>query len=712
MERFIKIYDKATAFELKAKVLEEQYAELGIQEKHAFSRRKVHAEILRRVLDTLKSVTNDYFSRGELEQVKRALIYKCVLEHTEQYEDYIVALEELNIIGGNNIDRYVPFKDEQKWVDAMSYLKGYVKRNPPQTVFAKDFRKKEIDRAKAAERLKKLGVRVFVKDNDLSFDRLYTVTSEISSLISQIGGVRFVEAILKPFPFNADTGRLESIKQGNQVNPNAIGPDYPFGYLLNLGFRHTSSKGSPDKLKKNLGRIVNLAADLCTAVYPVVNHHILEDIFHRGESPIDYFQRLTILDSIYYIQQNNAALAIDIYGFLIDKLLSQGYEFPDVGMTMMEYKELMKELSVLAKEKVFVRINTYSSKTISEPERKKAFFKLVGIEVGKVNPFFEKPLDYDKVNYSDAPMILLPNGEVLLYPSTLGVAGWYEKLMALLREKYNDPESKFSIDGIVGPILEDYVIKHFAVKGIATKHGKYQSGKISGECDIVVETPNRILLMELKKKNMTRAARQGQKYQIVLDFAGSLFNSQEQCFRTKLVLMKDGQISLTDGASSCVLDYKGRTTENITLTLNDYGCLQDRVLLKQVLEQFMRYRFTVDDTEVDSTDLEDRVKDSVKKGYKALYKKQDNLDNYLNEICTIEKAGIPDGKKFTFDPFFDSWFLNIEQLCYLLKISKDLDEFEQNLNSLKYTVFGTKDFWAELPLKLAMKEKLKMAEQK
>lgn len=703
MERFIKIYDKTTAFELKAKKLEEQYVELGIEEKHAFTRRKVDAEIMRRVLHTLKPVTNDYLSRSELEQVKRALIYKSVLEHTEQYEDYIVALEELSNIGGNNIDRYVPLTDEQKWMDAMGYLKGYLKRNPPQTEFAKGFRKKEIDRAKAAERLKKLGAHVLVKDNDLSFDRLYTVTSEISSLISQIGGVRFVEEILKPFPFNVDTGRLEPIKQGNQFNPDAVGPDYPFGYLLNLGFRHTSSKGSQEKLEKNLERIVKLAEDLCTAVYPVMNHHILEDIFHRGESPIDYFRRLTILDSIYYIQQNNAALAVDINGFLIERLLSMGYELSDVGITMMEYKGLMNELSLLAQEKTFVHINSDSIKTVAEPKRKKALLKLICIEVGKVNPLFEKPLDYDKVNYSDAPLILLPNGEALLYPSTLGVAGWYEKLMALLREKYNDPESKFSIDGIVGPILEEYVIKQFAAKGIATKHGKYQTGKINGECDIVVETTNRVLLMELKKKNMTRAARQGQKYQIVLDFAGSLFNSQEQCFRTKLVLMRDSQVSLTDGANSCVLEYKGRPTENITLTLNDYGCLQDRFLLKQVLEQFMKYRFTVDDAEVDATDLEDGVKESVKKGYKALYKKQDNLDDYLNEIYTIEKAGIPEGKKFNFDPFFDSWFLNIEQLCYLLKISKDLDEFEQNLNCLKYTEYGTKDFWAELPLKLGMK---------
>ena len=60
----------------------------------------------------------------------------------------------------------------------------------------------------------------------------------------------------------------------------------------------------------------------------------------------------------------------------------------------------------------------------------------------------------------------------------------------------------------------------------------------------------------MKKKNMTRAARQGHEYQIVLDLAGSLFYSQEQCFRTKMVLMKDGQVELDENENKEILEYK------------------------------------------------------------------------------------------------------------------------------------------------------------
>ena len=700
MDRFIAIYDGSAAFVLTGKSLGEQYAELGIDEKFSFTRHRVDDEIVSRVFNCIKYDAGEYIGKGELSQIKKALIYKSVLEHTEQYEAYILALEELDSIGGNNVQKYAPLSEEDKWKEAIGYLKCYMKRNPPQTEFVKDCRKKEIDRAKAALKLQKHGVRVRIEKNDLAFDKTYAVTGKISDMVSRIGGVRFVEALLAPFPFNADTGRLKPLKQGNTPNPFEAGSDYPFGYLLNLGLRHTSSKGSEESLKKYFVQVFELAQDYCTAVYPVVNHHILADIFHRGEKPTAYLKRLTILDSIYYVQQNNKELAIAIYGYLIDRLETEGYELPEEGITLQEYKAVMTELMRLTDDKKFVRVRTDDIKTLPDEEKKKRFFRTVSISAGVVNPNYEEPLDYDKVNYSDAPMILLPNGEALLYPSTIGVGGWYEKMMALLREKYNDRKTKSEMDGFVGLELEGFMRQKFAEKGIAVKHGKYKYGKSEGECDLVVESDDKIFLMEMKKKNLTRASRQGNEYQIVLDLAGSLLYSQDQCFRTKMVLMKEGQVELEENGNKEMLEYKGRKTEHITLTLNDYGSMQERLLLKQILEIFMRYEFSVKDEDVDATHLDAQIKQMVKEGYVTLAKKQKQLKGFLDEICKMELLNTPQTKQFRYDPFFDSWFLNIEQLCYLLKISNNISEFEENVKNLKFTTYGTRDFWAELPLKL------------
>ena len=146
MERFIKIFDNSTEFPLQGRTLAEQYVELGIDEKNAFTKKRVDDEIIRRVLDCVKYDKNNYLGKDELDQIKKALIYRSELEQTEGYEVYIQALEQLNSIGGNRIQQYLPFTEEDKWKEAMGCLKTYIRRNPQQPEFAKSFRKKEIDR--------------------------------------------------------------------------------------------------------------------------------------------------------------------------------------------------------------------------------------------------------------------------------------------------------------------------------------------------------------------------------------------------------------------------------------------------------------------------------------------------------------------------------------------------------------------------------------
>lgn len=700
MDRIIKIYDSSVTFELKGKTLEAQYVELGIQERLSLSCRKVDEVIKCRVLDSLKYVQGDFLSKCELKRIKKALIYRGVIECTEKYEKYIHILEELHNIGSNKVEKYLPLSDEAGWKKAMAYLKWYVKRNTFQKGLAKKSRNKEINRANAALRLKEYGVEVRIKNNDLEFEETCNVTNIISDMVKQIGGVRFVEALLASFPFNTDTGRLEPIKQGNIVIPLESDTSYPFGYLLNIGFRHIAGKGSDENLKKYFCQVIQLAQDYCMAVYPVLNCHILDDMHHRGEDATAYFKRLTILDSIYYIQQNNKDLSIEIYSYLIDKLIDGGYELLDEELTLKEYKDAMKEIAQRSANKEFIRVNVEDIKTIACDNRKKKFLRLVSNYVNNVNSNYEGPLDYDKVNYSDAPLILLSNKEALLYPSTIGVGGWYEKMMTLLREKDNDKQSRLRIDSFVGMKLEEFMRQKFAKKGIETKYGKYVSNGLKGECDIVVETDNRVFLMEMKKKNLTRAARQGHEYQIVMDLTSSLYYSQEQCFRTKMALMKNGQVVLSDNGNSVILEYKERPIESITLTLNDYGSFQERILLMQILELFTRCSFSVRDEDVDATELDEGIKKMIKEGYITLAKKQKKLNEFLCNIYKMELKKTPKMEKKSFNPFFDSWFLNIEQLCYLLKISIDLNDFEKNLKKIKCLTYGTRDFWTELPLKL------------
>ena len=537
MKQFIALYDKAPIFSLKGMNIFEQYQVLGIEDKMSHTTSRVEDVLIDKILDPITAKGDHKVPRKEIEKLKDVFTYCKILEHTDKYESYFIALNCIFSIGGNNIEDYIPLSEEQKWIEALGYLKGYMELHPQNDPFRDDFRQKELDRARAAVRLSKIGLRVEIENNDLKFYKEYMVTSQLSNWISQIGGVRFVESLLSLLPYDQRMGRLMLLRQGNLPNPDAFVPEYPLGFLLNLGLRHTSSIGSGEALKKHFGHVMNLSRDFCLAVYPYQSYSIWEKVFHRNETVLEYFQRLTLMDSLYYMQQSGKDFVLEMCNFLLDKMIQSGMSLC-ANCTFEEYQQVMNVLAGKTDIKKFIRLKQTEIDALQDKKRQAEILKMLCLEMGTVNINYEKPLDYNKVNYNDRPFIMLKNGDVILYPTTIGVWGWYEMLMSLLRL------SDSQIDNKVGLMLEELMHNKLHQKGIATKTGRYVVDKIKGEADVVIETPDKILLVEMKKKTITRAARQGHIYQIVLDFAGSLLYSQEQCVRTDTLLRRKGSIDL------------------------------------------------------------------------------------------------------------------------------------------------------------------------
>lgn len=695
MKQFIVLYDKAPIFSLKGMNIFEQYQALGIEDKMSHTSSRVEDVLKGRILDPITAKGEPKVPRKEIEKLKDVFTYCKILEHTDRYESYYVAMNCIFSLGGNNIEDYVPLSEGQQWMEALGYLKGYMELHPQNDPFRDDFRQKELDRARAAVRLSKIGLRVEIENNDLKFDKEYMVTSQLSNWISQIGGVRFVEALLNLLPYNQRKGRLMLVRQGNLPNPGAFVPEYPFGYLLNLGLRHTSSIGSAEALKKHFGRVMNLSRDFCLAVYPYQSYSIWEKVFHRNETVLEYFQRLTLMDCLYYMQQSGKDFVLEMCNFLIDQMVQSGMSLC-ADCTFEEYRQVMNMLAGKTDINKFIRLKQTEIDVLQDKKRQAEILKMLCLEMGAVNINYEKPLDYNKVNYNDRPFIMLKNGDVILYPTTIGVWGWYEMMMSLLRP------SDTQIDNKVGLMLEELMHNKLHQKGIATKTGRYVVDKIEGEADVVIETQDKILLVEMKKKTITRAARQGHIYQIVLDFAGSLLYSQEQCVRTDTLLRRKGSIDLLIKKKVIDnLEWLGRESDKITLTLSDYGTLQDRAVLKNVLDEMLKYRFTIDEKEVRAFETDEKKQEMTIKGYKTLAEKQDDMITYLTELKQQH-----DPAK-TWSPFFNSFFLNLEQMFFMVGLANNLDELYGMIDAHRTPLMGTFDFWQEFDWKMQMHEGVK-----
>lgn len=704
MESFVKLFENLPSFSLKGKSLEERYYALGIDEKFVFTKSRVDEELTKRIVAALTpSSSEGFIRRSDINSLRDAFYYADKLNDTQTYKLYFDTLQYLNSVCGNSIPKYPVFIEVAKWQEAIMYLNTLRELYDKDVCLDEDFGlEKQRDRIDAVKRLRKHGITAKIANNDIELTDIDKVTKLISSNVEKIGGVRFINILLSQLPYDKVFDRVIFPKQGNTANYNDIHPETPIAYLFNVGMSKTMYKGK-DKYDKDFLSTVQLATDLCTALYPVQSYSIWEDVFGADIDPDGCFRKWAIWDSIYNIPQSGVPFMIDLVKYISDKLHREGRQMSD-KYTLPDYAAVMKDLVSLANEKSFKQIDPSSLNILDSKEKQSI---IIGdITADSVNLSYKSPLDYDKVTYSDFPAFKLPNGNIFLYPASIGVMAWYEVMMSKLREqdeiylaKQKEKGNKVKYQGadnLVGLILEDYVRHRLLEKTIDSKSGKYTVDKEDGECDVFVENADTILLMEMKKKNMTRRSREGYLYQIILDYAGSLFNSQEQAFRTETFLKRKGTIELDDNGTKTSLEYNGRKCEKVTITLNEYGPLHERVIIGALMKNFMKYHYTVEQSEIERIESDpDKVKRIVQ-GFKSLKKKQDLLAEYLTELS----QSVADK---SFIPFFDSWFFSIEQFCYIISQSSDVDELMNNISSLKYCSFGIKDFWQEVNIKLGMK---------
>lgn len=110
-----------------------------------------------------------------------------------------------------------------------------------------------------------------------------------------------------------------------------------------------------------------------------------------------------------------------------------------------------------------------------------------------------------------------------------------------------------------------------------------------GECDLVFEDEENIILVECKAKALTRGAMTGIQGDALLDFAGGLFASQAQALRHERILRSAGSIHFCDGTK---LELRDRRITRLSVTLLDHGALQDRWMLANVHHALLSAQFT------------------------------------------------------------------------------------------------------------------------
>ena len=545
----------------------------------------------------------------------------------------------------------------------------------PQIDWLKEY-DKEHRLAAAAKRLREFGLKIKIEEfsyvtgnDDIIFDAL-------TKWIREVGGRRFLNMLLSQMEYLEPEGRFLTDMNGNIPNPKAVIIVKPYNYLVNLALANINADGgSNSEAAKAFEKAIGLATDYCFLKYPVQNFgNVWEDLFHRDRDTIEFFRDLVYKDSIFGLTQHSVwftkMFCERVLMYLRDtgRVLESGYTFD-------EYERLMNYVLSAADALKCVELRKDKLNEL----RIKAIDKLIDdVATGDdvLNKGFRTPLDEEKENAASKPLIKA-NGKIFALPVTIGSWGWFEALMTVVRNQEKEDNQK-DIDKEVGKLIEVYINEKLDEKGITHCCGAYPPpGK--GEADLVVEATKGIMLFEMKKKSLTRKAKSGDEFRIMADLLGSLIDSQAQCFRTSHIMIKDGYVDLDDGNGNVTrVEKQDRTTECISVCLGAFGPLQDRMLIKSIMNEICNKPLMAEYDGDDKQTIED-----VKKFNKDMQKWMP----FLNE----ERAN---GDSKT-NHFFNSWFLDLEQLMLIVQESNSNDELLARLRETKCVTTGSYDFYRE-----------------
>jgi hypothetical protein len=375
--------------------------------------------------------------------------------------------------------------------------------------------------------------------------------------------------------------------------------------------------------------------------------------------------------------------------------------------------------------------------------------------LNSVNLDFQIPQDISKVKlenyFQHKPLIRLSNNEYLFTNSSICSPAFYEaiiliifevkeKIISEVKEEINSEiykkvgnkvdnqihkrlEKKIEdkIDGEIreklGKNTEDFIKKELEKRGIEVKSGHYDGSP--DEIDILVEASDTLIFFEVKRKPLTRGARSGNDFALLIDLSKSLLASQFQINKHEIFIRNNGYISLKNDHSICQLN--GRNIARVSVTLLDFGGFQDRTTIFDFLTNMLNAQLKLDGIEnlstKDAKDLKELQEkllpefqkqfnelvqlDPTKKGQPLalltlglkMYKRILFGDSRIAESL-IEMAIILAYQPIT-QPFYDSWFLSLPQLLIILDNVNSSDDLKRELWKTRSSSAYFLDFYQE-----------------
>lgn len=575
--------------------------------------------------------------------------------------------------------------DEPDWGKAISYILHY------QNVFwtfrqdiKEEFDLKTYEFALAYTKLESYGILFHEINYELHIhNESHTlISNEIHKYCKSIGGKNLLNTLfglLSP-EYRAAAGRFLSLRKV-KINHESRTAEIPYGYLLAVGAQHIGDKGTKNN-EKHFISLILFCRDL-TTIFEIQPYSQWETIYLPAEKFITFLQETVWHDNLISFSQIKASHAKLILTRLSKVFIESNLQSND--LMLRDIHRVANALIALAKDKSATGVTLAAIAAQSKVQMylvKQIMNTLLAYKPNGVNTTLTFPPLSNDIDYYFKPAISLRD-KYYLYPKSICALGALNSVLHTI----SFPNNKHSQtnESILGYELEQLLREQFLTKNFNISFGDSRNvtGEKDFECDLLVETSKAILIFEIKKKGLTRKAMSGEELSLLEDLADSLLFSHMQAMRIERQLKDNHSIELVHEGKSKTVSLNGRKTKRISVSLNDFGSLQDKIGLQTVLQH------ATDTTLNHPSDKED--------------KKLDDWRMYTSEMRRLAELN-DEYDRDSGLPFYNSFFMSIPQILTILSDSEDCEEFESRISLMSAMTHGTRNFYQEYYLGKSMKD--------
>jgi hypothetical protein len=598
-------------------------------------------------------------------------------------------------------DQILPLESEEEWRIAIRNVKDYYaicgESNGLDIKYLEQQFPRQFSVASSAKVLRNYGSKLEVKDGKICIEESQQekIARFIEDDIQSIGGLEIARRLFSLIQnwYDPEQERYHLVRRLKPYNNKNTKPEIPIGYLLNLCVKHLEKSPILSRNpKENWQRMVELARSL-TSVLDVQPYNSFQLQFKILDNLPEFLQEMAVYDSIFCLNQLRPSDVPRILRGLFSLI-----NVDDINKIQVQLGWIPEQAILVAEAILNIDVDQLSPIIFTKEQVKDKLPDLDTTVIENIldiychshnqaNSEYKIPTDFRDKKYTFflKPLLKLDSGEYVLMDRSWCSPAFYEALVDTLKSIKIPPQ----IHDKMGDYLERFVKEQLQTLKIKYSYGDYsvdsrksQTSREQGECDIIIESDDTIIFIEIKKKPLTNNAKGGCDAAIFADLVGSLLDSQIQLGRHEIIIRSEGYLELTpnnEPNNKYRLELNGRSIQRVTLTLLDFGGFQDRNFLYQFL-QLMLSTSSID--ALDSPNANKIIDRSEINEKLPIFLKQHEHLKSLN----------PRQKQF---PFYDCWFLSLPQFLILIDDLSEKKSIKKLLDQTKYSSTASFNFYFE-----------------